>query len=270
MANILFDSMGAQVQVHEELGNRLTTWFNSLSQGHVLNYTDYTQPITPQLQGNDVLVILTRQWSQAPSIPVEPFYVPPNPPPFPNLIPQSQSFSFSSEDLVGIANWVAAGNGLLLFTNHTSPTTKSPYGTYWPIYGIQLAAALGITFVYASFAPTLESNLTMTPAPDAPAELITNVASVQAFDSGGILPGNGQVILPLPTSCEDRSPFGYLPANYAFAVLYQVGLGNVIAIGHSGITANADTSWPSPGQIGYADNEEFLNNCITYLAGTST
>jgi hypothetical protein len=112
----------------------------------------------------------------------------------------------------------------------------------------------------------------MAPNPRAPSKIIRNVTSVQALDSGGIVvdgPPNittTPVLVPLPTGWQDSGPLQYYNADLALAVLYAVGAGNVIVIGHSGITGNAGTDWPSQGQIDIADNFRFLMNCIAYLA----
>ena len=257
--NILFDSMGVQVQVQQETGNRLTTWTTSLQNaGYELVYTDYSQPIECQLDGNDVLVILTRQWTQVPNGAI--FTCPaPASPPLPNAIPKFWNFSYNRYDLGGIVKWINDGHGLLLFTNHTELPGTAPY---FPIYDIQLAAALGITLVYATFNL---SAFTLNPAPGAPPAIFDGVTSIQALDSGGIVPGNGTVLIPLPAESIDSGPYGYEASEHAFGVLYEVGKGKVIVLGHSGIPANDSTCWPSPGQIGAADNEQFLNNCIAYL-----
>jgi hypothetical protein len=113
----------------------------------------------------------------------------------------------------------------------------------------------------------------MTPNPDAPAAIIRGVSTIEALDSGGIVPampnrfGTGTVLVPLPAGCSDKSGLGYDPAALAFAVLYFFGDGKVIVIGHSGIAGDDDTHYPSRGQIGDADNLLFLMNCVTYLAG---
>ena len=60
---------------------------------------------------------------------------------------------------------------------------------------------------------------------------------------------------------------GYDTGSLAFSVLYSVDAGNVIVIGHSGITGDTGTDWPSPGQIGAGDNLTFLMNCVAYLTG---
>jgi hypothetical protein len=257
--NILFDSMGVQVQVQQQTGIRLTTWTTSLtSAGYQLSYTDYTQPIECQLEGNDVLVILTRQWTQTPNGAILTCPAPSSPP-LPNAIPRFWNFSYNHYDLGGIVQWVNDGGGLLLFTNHTEPPGSAPY---FPIYDIQLAAALGITVVYATFNL---SAFTLAPEPSAPAAIINGVTSIQALDSGGIVPGQGTVLIPLPKTSADSGPYNYSPSKHAFGVLYEVGEGKVIVLGHSGIVANDSTCWPSPGQIGSVNNEQFLNNCIAYL-----
>jgi hypothetical protein len=164
--------------------------------------------------------------------------------------------------------WVEAGGGLLLFVNHSNFPNQTP-GPYWPINDIQLAAALGITTVFAAIDL---GGSTMTPNPQAPRQIIRNVTAIQALDSGGIVVHGSPnitkstVLVPLPTGWRDSGPLKYRGTDLAFAVLYTVGAGNVIVIGHSGITGNANTDWPSEGEIGAADNFQFLMNCVAYLA----
>jgi hypothetical protein len=269
-ANIMFDSMGAQVQVQDQTGDRLTTWTSALAKHYVVNYTDFTQPIAPQLQGNgstslqDVFVVTTHQYTLVPDHATPPRI-------HPNPIPADYNFGYSSNDLGGILAWVQAGGGLLLFVNHSNfPGAGS--GPNWPINDIQLAAALGITTVFAAI-PLAE--FAMAPNPRAPSKIIRNVTSVQALDSGGIVvdgPPNittSTVLVPLPIGWEDEGSLNYYNADLAFAVLYTVGAGNVIVIGHSGITGNAGTDWPSQGEIEVADNFRFLMNCVAYLAGVA-
>ena len=182
--DIIFDSMGVQVQVQNETGNRLNTWIASLQNaGHTVNFTDYTQPIAGQLEGNSVLITTTHQWYQFPDLPP--------------AIPTGTNFGYASADLGGIQTWVANGGGLLLFVNHSEPFGTGPY---WPINDIQLAAALGITTVFASF--DLSSSQ-MAPNPDAPAGIINGVSTIESVDSGGIAPVRpdglgGTVLIPLP------------------------------------------------------------------------
>jgi hypothetical protein len=266
-AKIMFDSMGAQVQVQDQTGDRLTTWTHALAKQYLVNYTDFRQPIAPQLQGNggtslqDVFIVTTHQYTLVPKGSTPP-RIRPNP------IPQGYNFGYSSSDLGGILAWVEAGGGLLLFVNHSDFPDEKP-GPVWPINDIQLAAALGITTVFAAISLTA---FTMTPNPQAPNQIISNVTAVQALDSGGIVVDGGPnittstVLVPLPTGWQDEGPLNYHDADLAFAVLYTVGAGNVIVIGHSGITANAGTDWPSQGQIDAADNFRFLMNCVAYLA----
>jgi hypothetical protein len=260
--NVIFDSMGAQVQVQNQTLDRLTTWTNALGNLYAVNYTDYTQPIAPQLAGQDVFIVTTHQYTSVPADSTPP-------PVNPNPIPANYNFAYSSSDLGGILQWVEAGGGLLLFVNHSDfPTTQGP-DPYWPIYDVQLTAALGITTVFAAIAL---SGSTMKPNPEAPEQIIGKVAGIQALDSGGIVVGGGPnittstVLVPLPRSWTDSGPLQYQRTDLAFAVLYTVGAGNVIVIGHSGIAGNAGTEWPSQGQIGAASNFRFLMNCVAYLA----
>jgi hypothetical protein len=259
--NIMFDSMGAQVQVQNQTDDRLTTWTNALAPLYTVNYTDWQQPIAPQLQGQDVFIITTHHRTSVPANS--------SPPPLrPNPIPVNYNFSYSSSDLGGILSWVEAGGGLLLFVNHSNFPDQGS-GPYWPIYDIQLAAALGITTVFAAI-PL--GGIRMNPNPDAPSRIIRHVRAVQAWDSGGIVVDGGAsittstVLIPLPAGWHDSGPLKYENVNLAFAVLYSVGAGRVIVVGHSGITGNVNTNWPSLGQIEASSNFRFLMNCVAYLA----
>lgn len=265
---ILFDSMGAQVQIQEVTGNRLTTWVNSLTGlGYTVAYSDPNQPLDAQLDGIDVLVSTTRQL----------------------IVSTGIDLGYPPGDIAFLQTWISGGGNLLQFTNHSAFGWGG--GAYWPLNEIQLASALGIPLVFAAFAPTSNSpvvptgcagslqTLSMSPNPNAPSTIINGVSTVQAWDSGGIVnpglnvqPGSqvsgGTVLIPLPAggNCTDLSGLGYDSSQCAFAVLYNVGSGNVIVLGHSGIACNAGTCVPSPGQIGFADNLTFLNNCMAYFA----
>ena len=267
VANVMFDSMGAQVQVQNQTDDRLTTWTNALTQHYAVNYTDWRQAIAPQLEGQgdssrqDVFIVTTHQHTAVPKDST--------PPPIrPNPIPADYNFGYSSSDLGGILRWVEAGGGLLLFVNHSDFPGQGP-GPFWPINDIQLAAALGITTVFAAI-PL--GGFTMRPSRKAPRRIMEGVRSIQALDSGGIVVDGGPnittstVLVPLPVGWKDSSPLKYHNADLAFAVLYTVGKGNVIVVGHSGITGNAGTDWPSQGQIEAPDNFRVLMNCVAFLA----
>jgi len=271
--NVLFDSLGAQVQVQNETKNRLTTWTQALeAAGYAVNYTDYKKPLVKQLGGNQVLVITTRQQA--------------NDLGYPPAIPPGVSFAYDSSDLSGMQTWISEGGSLLLFVNHSaSPpfTPTPPYDPiYWPIYDIQLAAALGITTVFALIdlsipPPSPEQKpraIPMAPNLGAPPAIIDGVTAVEAWDSGGIVSvmsnGSGTVLVPLPEGSTDASGLGHSTKDLAFAVLYTLGRGKIIVMGHSGITGNKDTPFPSWGQIESGDNLKFLMNCVAYLAGSAS
>ena len=114
----------------------------------------------------------------------------------------------------------------------------------------------------------------MTPYPHAPAAIRNGVSGIQSLDSGGVVMevirdlNTCTVLAPLPDGAVDSSPLQYNPAKLAFACLYDIGKfgGKAIVIGHSGVTGNEGSPYPSQGQIGDADNLQFLMNCVSYLA----
>jgi hypothetical protein len=260
---ILFDPMGAQVQVQQSTGDRLTTWFDSLTTlGCDYTIGDFT-PLDKQLEGTDVYVSLTRQQSGP-------------------ALPPGGCFSYTPNQLYRLQQWVKKGGSILMFTNHSGyPEAASNQEPTWPIFEIQLAASLGIQLVFASFVGTgssptvpnscsprkVSTTLSMGPGDGAPTELVDGVSAVQAWDSGGIVTGKGTAVIALPPAadCTDKSGLDYCPDPCSFAALYTFGAGRVIVVGHSGIVGNDGTCAPSAGQIGAADNLRFLNNCITYL-----
>jgi hypothetical protein len=257
--NVLFDTMGAQVQIHNATGVRLTTLYNALNAlSYTTTFTDYTTPISAQLANADVLVILTHQFSQQPA--------------YPPAIPETTSFEFPEADLTGIPEWVQAGGGLLLISNHG----ESGAPPYWPVNDIVLAQQFGIKIVPAFFSLPTSGLTEMVMSPPSPLQLppppppprkLGALSNLQAWDSCGIAPGAGRVIYPLPSNAVDSSGNNYKPADYAFAVSYPHGSGNVIVAGHSGIAGDNGTGWPSPGEIASGCNLTFLLNSIRYLGG---
>jgi hypothetical protein len=279
--NILFDAMCVQVQVQQQTHNRLTTWFSSLkSLGYRCLISDYRRPLADQLAGIHLLVSLTRQQAYPGPGPQGP-------------IGNDVCFSFTHSDLAYLQTWVQNGGRILAFTNHSNPWGSGPWS---PLFEIQLGAIFGIPLSFAEFLPGEESPmaethgcpptpariLRMSPNPAAPASIIKGVTTLEACDSGGIGPlmpgvaprpgiasGTEIVLVPLPRDCKDTSGLGYQPDTFAFAALYPIGKGSVIVIGHSGMAGNTGSCSPSPGQIGSADNETFLNNCVAYAGEAS-
>src|ERR1044072_2788634 len=133
--NILFDSMGVQVQVQNETKSRLTTLFGAIAaKGWNYSFSNYQQPLSQQLSGIDVLVILTHQFSDAPG--------------YPPAIPAGTNFAFPQADLLGIPAWVLEGTGLLLISNHGGFFGAPPY---FPVNDTLLAQKFDITIVPAAF-----------------------------------------------------------------------------------------------------------------------
>jgi hypothetical protein len=272
---VMFDMMGAQVQVQAQTGRRLLTWTRKLKELYSVRVTNYRELISKQLQDCQaaVLITTTHQYTSVPkgSTP---------PPILPNPIPQNWNFTYSQAELQGLQSWIYQGGGLLLFVNHSAfKKTDKPLpteGPYWPLNDIQLAAALGITTVFATINLTGSDGkaFPMRPGPDAPHEIVQGVSAVEAWDSGGIAPNSSvmlrqgassTVLVPLSTDGKDESGLDYDISKLAFAVLYPFGKGNIIVVGHSGICGDANTDWPSPGQIESKDNLQFLMNCVAYL-----
>ena len=259
--NIMFDSMSTQVQVHNETQNRLVTLFGALeNSGYNIAFTDFTQPITPQLGtpqngGTDVLVILT--------------HFPETQPGYTPAIPAGTNFNFFASDLsatTGIPNWVSNQGGNLLFvSNHTVFTT----------FDSALATALGITIVPAGFEIPQTANTPLVPAVmtansvTGPDWLLNNV---EAYVSCGVAPGNGTILYSFPPNVIDATGT-YNPADYAFAVQFAYSncnndnTGSVIMAARSGLAGDAGTGWPAPGEVGNGSNLSFLLNCINVLGG---
>jgi hypothetical protein len=139
---------------------------------------------------------------------------------------------------------------------------------HWDVNDIPLAQKFGITIVPAYFtAPMVGATLTFTPAPSAPAALVANVTSVEAWDSGGIVGTTGSAVFPIPTTAVDVSGMNTPPSMYNFGWATSYGKGRVVVLGHSGIAGNDDTTFPSPGQFEAADDKTMLLNAIRYLGG---
>ncbi len=255
---ILFDSMGSQVQVQNETGTRLNTLLGAIaSMGYSagapwsFSFTDYRQPIFEQLDGVDVLVILTHQRAVYPGLPP--------------AIPSDVSFSFFDDDLEQIPQWVSQGKGLLLVSNHGAFTPGQP--PYWPVNDAVLASKFGISIVPAAFMGA--GALSIRPAAGAPARIVSGVTQLTANNSCGIAADGSTVIAPIPPGATDRSGNGYSPADYAFSLLKPWNDGSVIVAGNSGTAGDRGNNWPSNGKIPDGNNLHFYLNCLAYLGGAS-
>jgi hypothetical protein len=127
--NILFDAMSVQVQVQQQSGNRLTTWFSSLKNlGYTFSISDFPKPLALQLAGVDVLVSLTRQQAYPRGGPSGP-------------ISNDVCFSFTQGDLAYLQTWVQGGGGILAVTNHSNPWGSGPWSPLFEIHGPTARAA---------------------------------------------------------------------------------------------------------------------------------
>jgi len=263
--NILFDQWGTQVQVQQTMGEqRLNTLFGALesagaSSSVVWKSAISTDPITSeQLEGINVLAILTRAAIDGKK--------------------DSSTYAYSNDEITAITNFVGAGNGLLLISNH-------------PNFGVNdalLAESFGITIDTTSFISMPISLMTggehtrpmmvmsgfdLNKCDPKLSGLFLGVDSLSTHDACGIsssasgatwlatfpsgavfqpINGRGEIILP--------SAVEY----FGMFVPYQSG--KVIALGNSGICGdNGGTQQPACGTISYGSNLMFLLNCFRFL-----
>jgi len=250
---ILFDSMGSQVQVQDQTHTRLNTLLGAVSSmGYsrgdpwTVSFSDYRKPLVQQLDGVDVLAVLTHQWTTYPNLPP--------------AIPRDVSFAFYDDDLKGLPEWVAGGHGLLLVSNHGAGPGQPPY---WPVNDTVLAARFGITIVPAAFGGG--GTLAFPPAAGAPPALVNGVDHVVAHNCCGIGKTDATVILSIPGTARDGSGHGYKPDDYAFCVLKEWSGGRVIVAGNSGTAGDRGNKWPANGMIPAGNNLDFYLNCLAYL-----
>jgi hypothetical protein len=240
--NILFDSLGSQPQIQSITLTRLNTLRGAMaSYGYSIGrqwsvaFSDWQQPLQKQLDGVDVLVILTRHFASYPGLPPD-------------------------EDLDAIQAWVEQGNGLVHISNH-GPILPNNH-TDWTTYDAPLAARFGVTIVPAGF--TGDGDLVMTPAESPVSQ---NVSTIVAHNSCGIQAKDGVTIAALPAGVVDRSGHDYNPADYVYATTVEKGFGSVIVAGNSGIAGDLGNDQPAQGTITLGNNLQFLLNCIAFVGG---
>ena len=245
--NILFDQWGTQVQVQQTMGGlRLNTLFGALkSAGTSTNVTwnssIATDPITAdQLANQNLLVILTRA-----SVTDK----------------DNQKFAYSPDEITAITNFVAAGNGLLLVSNH-------------PLFGVNdavLAKSFGVTIDTTNFIsmPGLPpkrpmmvmSGSNLNTADSSLAPLFLGVDSLATHDSCGISSTLSTATWLATFPAEAKAPAG---EHYGITVPYEKG--SVIVLGNSGTTAdNGGVFRLSCGTVTYGSNLMFFLNCCRYL-----
>ena len=255
--NILFDKGSSQVQVQLETGNRLTTLFDAIT-----GQLHSTWSIGPDrlsgeaLAGADVLVILTRHQATAPGTT--------------NPFPANWDFAYTQEELQAIQQFVAAGNGLLLISNH-GPFSQGSVD--WTVNDKVLAGLFGVAINPAAYVSPAGPPMTMSGADLNTATfgstILSGVTSIAPNDSGAVSSTAGAVIAAIPANAVNKSPtFPNPPAGQSYAVLAPTstsGQGLVIVGGNSGIAGNAGTNYPAPGRIGTGSDLQFLTNCLAVL-----
>jgi hypothetical protein len=259
--HVVFDNLSTQVQVHRRLHIRLNTLLGAIhSEGWTHGFA--RDPITPdQLHGCNVLAILTRH-------PVG--YVDATNPAVPN-----QSFAYDTGEIAAITDFVTAGGGLLLISNH-GPTPAA--NTDDTVHDKVLAQAFNVVIQAAHFQVPGATLMSMTLANSLNATLSTGVlfqvSEIATHNSCAISGGKGLAftsIARIPSTAVDKNtgPGGtnLPPAHQHYAITFDFGKGRVIVAGNSGIAGDDGCTDPAPGAIAYANNLLFLINCFKVLAG---
>jgi hypothetical protein len=231
---------------------RLNTLFGALtsagaSSNVIWESTISTDPITSdQLEGINVLAILTRA-----------------------AINDSDNakYAYSPDEITAIQNFVGAGNGLLLISNH-------------PNYGVNdavLAKSFDITIDVKNFismpgnSPTrpmmVMSGSDLNTGGTGLGNLFLGVDSLSTHDACGISSSaSGATWLAAFPSGAVAGNGSKIPAGEYFGMLVPYQSGQVMVLGNSGICGdNGGTPSPACGTISYGSNLMFLLNCFRFL-----
>jgi hypothetical protein len=257
--HVVFDNLSTQVQVHRRLHIRLNTLLGAIhSEGWT--HTFARDPITPdQLHGCNVLAILTRH-------PVG--YTDATNPAAPN-----QSFAYDTGEILAITEFVNAGGGLLLISNHGPTPTSNTDDT---VNDKVLAQAFNVVIQAAHFQVPGATLMSMTLAYSLNATLsagvLFQVTEIATHNSCASAAARARVHVNRqgPSTAVDKNtgPGGtnLPPAHQHHAITFGFGKGRVIVAGNSGIAGDDGCTDPSPGVIAYANNLLFLINCFKVLA----
>ena len=260
--HIVFDNLGTQVQIHRRLDIRLNTLLGAIhSEGWTYDFS--RDPITAeQLQACNVLAIFTRH-------PVG--FADANNPAVPG-----QSYAYDPSEISIIHDFVKAGGGLLLISNHgPSPTSTTDDTINDKVLAQEFNVVIkparfhvpGVTLMSMTLANSLNSALSAS-------SVLFQVSEIAVHNSCAIRRSSGHPftsIATIPSSAvdENNGPGGtnLSPANHHYAIMFQSGSGRVIVAGNSGLAGDDGCTDPSPGTIAYANNLLFLLNCFKVLAG---
>lgn len=249
---VLIDGNALQARAHARDGKRLTSFLDLLRAipGCEAAFSPEESLRAARLEDQDVLVITTRKWQDAP---------------------------YSREEIESIAAFVRAGGGLWLMSNHGDVPGRHPLDMTRS--DAVLARQFGIEIENAFFAhpePKTLSELTesdmLTTHPiirgaagEAPVRSVVtnNCCSIVASDGAPLMRLNDRMI-------DHRN--GFSPQGRCFAVALEdnepVGGGRVVVTADSGFIGTEGTTFPGVGLIGHGDNGRFAQNVVRWLGRT--
>ena len=242
------DSNGMQVQVHLAGIPRLATFLEGLASVPVcsVDFSTNRHLSSEDLDSFDVLVVRTRY-------PME--------------------FDYTLEELQGIVDFVLAGGGLLLMSNHGDWPGHNPHDMTQ--FDARLAGTFGAHLESTWFETPPTGTLTELSGPDllGTHPIIVGgageepVRSVVTSNCSSVLDTVGDPIVKLARSMVDVRN-GYGAEGRAFAIALDGSWprkGRVVVMGDSGFIGSKDTDVPGPGLIDKGDNRRFIGNVIRWL-----
>ena len=242
------DSNGMQAQVHLAGIPRLSTFLEGLASipGCSVDFSANRHLSSVDLDSFDVLVVTTRY-------PME--------------------FDYTLEEVQGIVDFVLAGGGLLLMSNHGDWPGHNPHDMTQ--FDARLAGTFGVHLESTWFETPPTGTLTELSGPDLlGTHLIMAggageepVRSVVTNNCSSVLDTVGDPIVKLARSMVDVRN-GYDAEGRAFAIAVDdspLRKGRIVVMSDSGFIGTANTDIPGPGLIDKGDNQRFIRNVIRWL-----
>lgn len=256
--SILLDGKGLQTQFQSDYHTRLASLFETFD-ANDFNYeiSDINVPVTPDmLLGYDVFMITSRYKKGGTGS---------NPDP---------DFYYTQEELLAIQDFVQAGKGLLLMSNHSTSTGNPNNIT---MYDLFLADVFGVA-LDQTFWIQMGSNTTLSGSQlNTASPVITGgkgVKSIVINDCCSLTgPDEAVIIATINPDMVDRHDPSESNTGQPFALSLEgsesTGAGRVIITADSGFLGSCGdpNPVPGPGQYCYGDNAVFMTNVINWLTG---
>jgi hypothetical protein len=249
---VIFDSSSLQAQYHLRDNHRLSTIITELiSNQNIVIFSSLPELDDQELNNSDVLLITTR---------------------FPR--------NYSTDEIQIIRNFIIAGGGLLLMSNHADWPSRNLKDLRQHDAKLAVACDIGITFEPTFFRHFEDSEKTILSRKT----LNKNHPIISGASSGNpvrsVLTNTccsidvkvGDCIVSLSSEMVDKrnqySPDGRCFAHAIDGSLHQESKfeGRVVSLADSGFIGTDGTSYPGPGLIGHGDNLRFIINTIRWLS----